>query len=355
MPSLPLERQNTLRAESVAVLRPRTGPRSLLGDSPGRQGRGGRDLAPPPEAADFDVPNKRNRLKQLRLFCYAVLTGSLTKAAERASVTQSAASQQVRALERELQVELFERNGPRIALTEAGRHLYETSMPLVEGVDNLYATFHERFSRSISGEVRIAAGPSTAGFLLPRYLKQFHERHPLVRLSVKTVLNHEALKLLREHAVDLVVGTMMDVVPDYLQHHLMLTSEVMLATPEAHPLATHGSVSVKETEKYPMIAPPPGSYTRYLWDLYAKRHDVKRNILIEVGGWWIVKKFIQNGLGISALPDLCVGEGERISLVPFAHAFPKLTYGVITHRDMVLSAAAGQLVQMMVPGDPPAA
>ena len=299
--SLPSARQNMFRADSVAALRPQTDPRSLLGDSPVRQGRGGRSLAPPPAATDLDVPNKRNRLKQLRLFCYTALTGSLTRAAERASVTQPSASQQVRALERELQVELFERRGPRIALTAAGRHLYEISMPLVEGVDNLYASFHERFSRSISGDVRIAAGPSAAGFLLPRYVKQFHERHPHVRLSVKAVFSHEALKLLREHAVDMVIGTT-DVVPDDFQHRLMLTSEVMLATPEAHPLARFESVSVKETEKYPMIAPPPGSYTRYLWDLYAKRYDVKRNVLIEVGGWWIVKKFVQNGLGISAPP-----------------------------------------------------
>ena len=69
-------------------------------------------------------------------------------------------------------------------------------------------------------------------------------------------------------------------------------------------------------------------------------------------GWWIVKKFIQNGLGISALPSLCVGKGDRISLTPFVHPFPKLSYGLITHRDMSLPAAARQLVQMMVPGDP---
>ena len=350
MSSRPSARQNTLRADSVAALRPQTDPRSFLGDSPVRQGRGGRNLAPPPAVADLDVPNKRNHLKQLRLFCYAALTGSLTKAAERACVTQPTASQQVRALERELRAELFKRRGPRIALTAAGRHLYELSMPLVENMDNLHAAFHERFSYSISGEVRIAAGPSASGFLLPRYLKQFHERHPRVRLSMKNVFSRDALRLLREHAVDFVVGTM-DVVPDDLQHRPMLTSEVMLATPEAHPLAGHESVSVKEIEKYPIIAPPPGSHTRYLWDLYAKRYDIKRNILIEVGGWWIVKKFVQNGLGISALPDLCVGEGERISLIPFAHPFPKLPYGVITHRDMNLSAAARQLVQMMVPGD----
>ena len=350
MPSHLPTRRNTFSAETVAALRPQADPRSFPGDSPARRGRGGRNLAPAAVAADLDVPNKRNRLKQLRLFCYTALAGSITKAAERACVTQPSVSQQVRALERELQVDLFERRGPRIALTAAGRHLYELSMPLVESMDNLYAAFHEHFSHSISGELRIAAGPSAAGFLLPRYLMQFRDRHPRIRLRVKNVFSHDALKLLRAHEVDFMVGTM-DVVPDDLRFRPIQVSEVMLATLEDHPLTRHGPVSAKETEQYPMIVPPSGSYTRYLWDLYAKRHDVKLNVLVEVGGWWIVKKFIQNGLGISALPSLCVGKGDRISLTPFIQPFPKLSYGLITHRDISLSAAARQLVQMMVPGD----
>ena len=353
MPVHPSAQRDTLGAESVAALWPQTGLRSFLTDSPARQGRGGRNLAPPPVAADRDCPSKRNRLKQLRLFCYAALTGSITKAAERASVTQPSVSQQVRALERELRLDLFERRGPRITLTQAGRYLYEISMPLVESMDNLHAVFHERFSRSISGEVRIAAGPSTAGFLLPRYLKQFHERHPRVRLSVKNVFSQDALKLLREHAVDFAVGTM-DVVPDDLQHRLMLTSDIMLATPEDHPLARHESVSTKEIEKYPMIVPPSGSYTRHLWDFYARQYGVKLNALVEVDGWWIIKRFVQNGLGISVLPSLCVGKGDRISLIPFVQPFPKLSHGLITHRHMLLSAAARQFILMMDPDHPAA-
>ena len=353
MPPHSLVRLDTFEAESVATLRRSRSPASP-GIRPPGGSRGRCNLAPPPVAADVDIPNKRNRLKQLRLFCYAALTGSITKAAERACVTQPSVSQQVRALEQEFQVDLFERRGPRITLTAAGQYLYEISMPLVESMDNLRAVFHERFSRLISGEVRIAAGPSSAGFLLPHYLVQFHQRHPDIRLSVKNVFSDDGLKLLRAHEVDFMVGTMDEVVPDDLRFHSMLASEVMLAVREDHPLAGRESVPSREIERYPMIVPPRGSYTRYLWDLYAKRHDVKRNILVEVGGGWIVKQFIRSGLGIAVLPRLCVREGERISLIPFDPPFPKLSYGLITHRDMFLSAAARELMQLMVPDRPAA-
>lgn len=259
----------------------------------------------------------------------------------------------MRTLEKELDVELFKRHGPTIVLTAAGRRLYEISMPLVEGLDNIYTTFHERFTGSISGEVRIAAGPSSAGFLLPRFLKRFHEQHPRIRLTVKNVFSDEALKLLRAHEVDFAVGTM-STVPDDFQYRSILASEVMLAAPENHPLAKRQRVSVTETTEFAMIVPPLGTYTRYLWDHYAARHNVTLNSLVEVSGWWIVKKFVENGLGISALPRLCVGKGDRIALIPFVQPFPKVPYGLITHQDIQLSAAARRFIQMMVP-DAPAA
>ena len=354
VPSLPSAQQDTFGAESIETHWTQTGPGSSPEGSPVRQGRGGRNLAPPPGDLKLCAPDKRNRLKQLRLFCYTALTLSITKAAERASVTQPSASQQVRALEQELRIKLFERRGPHLALTAAGRHLYEISMPLVENIDNLYATFHERFNSSITGEVRISAEPGAAGFLLPRYLKQLHEQHPHVRIIVKNAFRHEALKLLREHAVDFAVASF-ETVPDDFRLRLMKTSEIMLAALEAHPLARLESVSVKEIEKYPLILPPVGSHTRHLWDLYAVRHHVKSKALIEVGGWWIIRRYIQSGLGISVLPKLCDQEGGRISLIPFVEPFPELPYGVLTHRDMPLAPAARLLIQMMVPVGPAAA
>ena len=311
------------------------------------------NLAPPPEVIGRDVPSKRNRLKQLRLFCYTALTGSITKAAERASVTQPSVSQQVRALEQELRTELFERRGPRITLTLAGRHLYELSVPLVEGMDNLYTAFHESFSRSVSGQVRIVAEPSVGGFLLPPYLKQFRAQYPHVGLNVQTLPIKLALELLRAHEVDFVVGTR-DLLPDDFQYHQIQAVEIRLATHEDHPLAGRKLVSVRAVEKYPMILPSVGTHTRRLWNLYARRYNVKLDVLMEVGAAWVAMKCVQNGLGISILPSLCVEEGVPISLIPFAQPFPRLSYDLVTHREIHLSAAARQFIRMMVPDYPDA-
>ncbi len=67
---------------------------------------------------------KQNRLKQLRAFCYSAQSCSISKAAERLFLSQPSVSLQVRALEQELDITLFERKGPRISLTPEGHVLY---------------------------------------------------------------------------------------------------------------------------------------------------------------------------------------------------------------------------------------
>ena len=101
---------------------------------------------------------KQNRLKQLRAFCHAVRTQSISKAAERMHLSQPSVSLQIKALEQEMGTVLFERRGPRIALTPEGRALYELASPLVEGIDNLPDAFAERCGNLDTGEIHIAAG-----------------------------------------------------------------------------------------------------------------------------------------------------------------------------------------------------
>ena len=77
---------------------------------------------------------KRDRLRQLQAFCYAVKFGSMTRAADELLITQPAVSLHIRELEHELQAVLFERKGRRIELSPAGERFHELAAPLVEGM-----------------------------------------------------------------------------------------------------------------------------------------------------------------------------------------------------------------------------
>ena len=166
-------------------------------------------LTRPPASPRFAY--KGDRLKPLRAFCQTARLGSVSRAAEALFLSQPAVTLQLQALEREMGVRLLERSGRRLTLTREGQELYELARPLVEGLDGLDGAFRNRVRGLDAGELHVAAGSSTILYLLPKIVEAFRAAHPEVRLSLHNVTGAGGLDLLRSDAVDLAVGSMLDV------------------------------------------------------------------------------------------------------------------------------------------------
>ena len=302
-------------------------------------------------AAERPPSSRGDRLKQLRAFCHAARLGSITRAAEYIHSSQPAVSQQVRALEEELEITLFERNGPRIALSPAGRQLYKAAMPVVVGMDRLPDTFAEQHRGEISGEFQIAAGRATATYVVPEYLKRFRDRHPGIRVNVKTGTGRERMDWLRAYEVDVVFGAM-DVTPPDLKFHFTFPSRYVLITPEDHPLAGRSSVDIAEASEYPAIVPLAGSYVRRVADMVVRQHGLAIDVVVEVDGWSVIKRYVESGVGISVVPDLCLTDRDRVWRIPFDRYFSDRRYGVLMRRDNVPSLAADRFLQLLDTDDP---
>ena len=129
---------------------------------------------------------KQNRLKQLRAFCVAAETGSFSKAAELLDLTQPSISQQIQSLEKDLNISLFHRNGPRIILTEMGKELLPIAKPLVDQIDALPSLFVEHLEQDEETELNIAAGESTILYILPEVIEKF-KKHTRMSPSNYTI------------------------------------------------------------------------------------------------------------------------------------------------------------------------
>ena len=302
-------------------------------------------------AAERRPSARGDRLKQLRAFCHAARLGSITRAAEHIFSSQPAVSQQVRALEEELAVTLFERNGPRISLSPAGRQLYEAAMPVVAGMDRLPFTFAEQHHGDISGEFQLAAGRAAATHVVPEYLRRFRERHPAIRLNVRTGTERERLDWLRTYEVDLVFDAM-EVAPPDLEFHFVFSSRFFLITSEGHPLAGRESVEIAEAARFPVVIPPTDSEARRVADMVVRHHGLTMDVAVEVDGWSVIKRYVEAGVGISVVPDLCLADRDRVWRIPFDRYFPDRRYGVLMRRDGVPSLAAARFVQLVDPDFP---
>ena len=286
---------------------------------------------------------KQNRLQQLRGFCHAARAKSISKAAHQMLLSQPSVSLQIKALERELGVQLFQRHGPRISLTFDGQRLLEMAWPLVDAIDNLDGTFTSLRESPDYGTVNIAAGGSTIQYLLPPFVEKFTRLFPSVDVRLHNVTGKVGLELLRGGEIDFAVGPLFAAAPD-IEFYPLVTYEPMLITRRDHPLAKRRRVGLKDIAKYPLILPPKHLSTHRVVESVLTDHGLEHDVKLEVGGYDVIKKYVALGLGISIVMSHCLSRADRLHTVQMGRYFPKRTYGIVLSKGRRLSPAAQQFV-----------
>ncbi len=296
--------------------------------------------------ARSETAGRHNRLRQLRAFCQAAQTGSISKAAERLFLSQPSVSLLIKSLEQDLQTMLFERRGPRIELTPAGQILLETAAPLVEGMDHLPELFASRLGDVNGGSLDIAAGESTILYLLPEFLQRFTAEYSQVRVHLHNVTGRDGLKMLRGGEVDFAVGSMIDV-PDDIIYAPIFSYEPMLITSLDHPLAKRKSVTLEDISPCGLILPPRHLSTWHIVDLVFHQHGLSYDVVLEAGGWEVIKKFVEMGMGVSIVTSICLTGNEALAAIPLNRYFPKRSYGVVMRRGQFISPQARCFLEIM--------
>jgi DNA-binding transcriptional LysR family regulator len=290
---------------------------------------------------------KQNRFQQLRGFCYAASSGSISKAARRMCLSQPAVSQQIHSLESELSVTLFVRRGSSIQLTHDGELLLEMARPLIEELEHLDDQFHQRRTEVDQGHIEVAAGMSTSLYLLPRYVEAFHRAHPRIEVRLQSVTGLEGLERLRAGLVDLAVGPVMQVPAD-IEFHPMVSYEAVVITCLGHPLARKRKLSLEDISRHPLILPPRNLSTWPMVDSTFKSHGLNYELAMEAGGWEVIKKYVEMGLGISIIISIGITGHERLEVIPASEFFPGRVYGVVLRKGRLLTPQAKRFVAMLL-------
>jgi LysR family transcriptional regulator, cys regulon transcriptional activator len=295
-------------------------------------------------------PYKSDRLKPLRAFCQTVRLGSVSRASEALYVSQPAITLQLQALERELGVGLFERSGRRLTPTREGQLLYELAQPLVQSLDGLGSQFREKVRGLDAGELNIAANSSTILYLLPKIVEHFRSQHPGVRLTLHNAVSADGTDLLRSDAVDLAVGSMLDV-PQDLSYEPVYRFEPLLIAPPNHPLIKQRTLKLEDLSPYGLILPPKRLVTYRLVDLVFQQNRVPYTVALEVGGWEVIKQYVAMGMGISIITSICLTDADRDRLAArsLSQWFPARIYGVVVRKGKYLSPQARAFIELIQP------
>lgn len=297
-------------------------------------------------AEDKQSYYKNNRLKQMRAFCEVVRSGSVTLAAQHLFLSQPSVTLQIQAMERELGVTVFERRGPVLKLTPDGEALYALAEPLVKGIDGLQENFAAQHGKLDSGDLNICAGESTILYILPEAVKRFVAAYPRIRLKIHNETGRDGLKMLRADEIDLVVGSMLDV-PDDITYQPVVTFDPALITPLDHPLAQHQNVTLEQVSQYGLILPPHHLSTWRMVKYVFQQHNLNFTVTLEAGGWEVIKKYVELGMGISIVTDICLTGNEKLARIPLKQYFPQRGYGLVLRKGRFLSPQARKFVEIL--------
>jgi DNA-binding transcriptional LysR family regulator len=268
----------------------------------------------------------------------------MSKAAARLNLTQPTVSLQVQALERELRATLFERRGPKLELTPEGEVLFELARPLVEGLSGLDRDFEARRNRVERGHLSIAAGESTIQYVLPSTVQKFAARHPGISLALNNVTGMDGLQQLRERRVDFCVGPLLDTPPD-LEFEPIVSFDPVLITALRHPLSKHRHVTLRQISRYPLILPPRHLSTWRQVELVFLQQHLPYEVRLEMGGWEVIKRYVELGLGISIVMSVCLTGNDRLRVIPVKKYFPNRVYGIVRLKGRPLSPQARQFIE----------
>ncbi|AUM69379.1 LysR family transcriptional regulator [Pseudomonas fluorescens] len=282
-------------------------------------------------------------LKQVRAFLAVAQSLSFAVACERLHLSQSALSLTIKALEEGLGGRLFSRNTRNVALTPEGESLLPLARRLIADWDNAEDEMRQRFTLQ-RGRVTLAAMPSFAGNLLPPILKTFRARYPNVNVTVNDVINEQVLEMVRDRHVELGVafepmqGSSLTFTPLYLDRFVAVV-------PLDSSLAQLREIHWQTLLEQPFITLQRPSTVRVMLEEHLRARGMKLPVEFESHQLATVGRMVASGLGVSAVPALCVGQMHELGARCITLSDPVIerAIGVLTKPGHELSAAAQAL------------
>ncbi len=279
----------------------------------------------------------------IRTFLSLATTGSFSRSAEALFVTQPAVSKRIATLEASLGVNLFDRIGKHVLLTEAGR-------ALIPGCERILAEMDEtqRILGNLHGQMRGTLGMATSHHVglhrLPAVLRKYTRQYPDVMLDIHFMDSEQAFPKILSGEIELAIVTLPNTPLANLKHIPVWSDPMHCVVARHHPLAKTDKVTRKQLLQYSAILQTPGTHTRNLVDA-ALGNSQPQKILLETNYLETIKAMVEAGLGWSMLPDSMIG--KSLSSVSINKLKIDRHLGIVVHEKRTLSNAAKGMLSLL--------
>lgn len=241
--------------------------------------------------------------RQLRYFRQVATELSFTRAAESLNMAQPPLSRQIKLLEEELGVDLFERVGRGIRMTEAGRYFLMQTDNLTEKLDEIIKAT-QRIGRGEKRRFGLGFVPSTLYGFMPQFIGRLRELDDQVDIGLFEMTTLQQFDALKTGRIDIGVGRIM-LDDDEVERVILRNEGIAVALPVHHPLSNRSTLTLKDVVNEPLIlypARPRPSYADQVWAMF--RNQGQTPVVIqEVNELQTAIGLVAAGVGAALVPE----------------------------------------------------
>lgn len=249
-------------------------------------------------------------LHQLYIFTKVVEHKSFSKAAEVVFLSQSTVSSHIQALEKALNIKLFDRVGRESVLTPHGERLYHWAQKLLFIKDQALLDLNEGMTE-LQGMIRIAASSVPGQFLLPQMIKKFRMDYPAVTFQIYEASSKVTAEKVVNGTVDFgIIGDKYE--NDRLHYIPLLKEHLVLIT--SRNINLSNPVRIQELLDYPFVMRNTDSGTNALLEKLLKKNNISKNqlnIIAYTDSGQSLTQFVKEGIGIAIVSEIAANEQER--------------------------------------------
>ena len=288
------------------------------------------------------------QIENFKIFADLVETKSFSKSAKLNGITQSAVSQQARAMERHFKTLLIDRSQKQFQLTREGTRVYDAAKEVLHTYEKLLSELQE-MKKVISGTIRISTIYSIGLHELPPFIKKFLHDYPSVNVRVEYRRSNLVYEDILHNAVDFglvafpIKQRQIEVLP-FRNDHLVLI------VPPSHPLAKRTDIDVKELSAQKFIGFDPDIPTRKAVDQIFREHKLEIEPVMEFDNIETVKRAVEIDHGIAIVPQATVAqEVKQGSLVMLHFKGREFTrpLAILHRKGRVLTPAMKKFVEIL--------
>ncbi|MGE7837341.1 LysR substrate-binding domain-containing protein [Viridibacillus arvi] len=283
-------------------------------------------------------------IRQLHYFLMLSNELHFTEAAYKLGISQPTLSQQIKVLEDELGVPLFDRLGKKIVKTEAGQLLEQYALQVVQQLENAKKSI-EDLSNLKTGHLRVAVLPSDLDYRMTSVLIDFHKEFPNIKVQV--IPSIDILNKVLENEVDIGVG--LEIQPDSRLNRIPFHSETYsLFVHKEHESAKKNIIIPEELENLPLVMYPKGFSGRDLIDTWCENQDISIDTIMETGSVTSLFQLAKAGIGATIQPSKLIESFQSLGIraISIKHS-PTRNLEMFYRNDKYLTESAKAFMKRM--------